>query len=364
MPGIRTWESGHADPNLRFVEVSEPRWARFSKWHRVSWFSVYIAWLRQAYRVGLALQAARPFELVCHASYSTYWLPAPAVRFDLPSVWGPVGGAVTTPRRLWSLLGWRGMLGELLDLAAVRALARLPATRRTWRAATVRIVQNPATLRRLPTELRGATRILNHALLAEVEPVRRHRPGSRVFFVGSLAARKGVRLAIHALAYASESVHLEVIGDGPERGKLQRLARRLGVASRIHFAGQVPRDEVLQQLEEAAAVLFTGLREEGGMALAEAMFAGVPVIVLAHGGAMAVAQAAIEPSKVALIYPQDVATTARNMGEAMTRFVRSPPSAQGPSLDRAAAVRALRESIEVALASLRDDRGWAPGGER
>ena len=53
---------------------------------------------------------------------------------------------MTTPVRLWPILGWRGMLGELLDWAAVRILAWLPATRRTWRGATVRLVQNPGDL--------------------------------------------------------------------------------------------------------------------------------------------------------------------------------------------------------------------------
>jgi glycosyltransferase involved in cell wall biosynthesis len=248
-------------------------------------------------------------------------------------------------------------LGELLDWAAVRTLAWLPATRRTWRAATVRLIQNPATLARLPAKLQGVSRILNHALFAEVEAIHGRRPGSRVLFIGSLAPRKGVQLAVRALAHASEAVHLEIIGDGPERLKLQRLARRLGVADRVHFAGQVPREAVLRKLEAAAAVLFTGLREEGGMALAEAMFAGVPVIVLAHGGARTIAESALESSRVALIYPGGVAATVRSMGEAMTRFVRSPPLREGSSLDRGAAVRQLGKCIELALSSARKGSG-------
>jgi len=351
IPGIRRWERRHASAGLTFIEVPEPRWAKFSKWHRVAWFAVYLVWLRRARRSAVRLHKAVPFDLACHASYSTYWLPSPAVRLGVPSLWGPVGGAVTTPRRLWPLLGWRGMMGELLDLLSVRALARLPGTRRTWRDATVRLVQNPATLERLPASLRDTTRILNHALLADVEPARARTPGSRVLLVGSLDARKGGKLAIRALAHAAEAVHLEIVGDGPERPKLQRLADRLGVAHRVHFAGQLPRAQVLQKLESAAAVVFTGLREEGGMALAEAMFAGVPVIVLAHGGARTVAEAAGEGSMVALIRPQAVEATAKAMGDAMTRFVGSAGSAPGPLLDRGAAVRLLRESVELALTS-------------
>jgi glycosyltransferase involved in cell wall biosynthesis len=359
--GIREWEKSHpTTAHLSFVEVAEPRWAPLSKWHRIAWFSVYLFWLRQAYRVGLRLHRARAFDVICHASYSTYWLPSPAVRFGVPSIWGPVGGAVTTPFRLWPLLGWRGIIGELLDLTAVRMLARLPATRRTWRNATVRVVQNQETLARLPKELQSSTRILNHAFFADTREARRSQPTAGILFIGSLAPRKGARLAVHALAYACEDVHLEVIGDGPERMKLGRLARRLRVARRVRFAGQLRREEVLRKLEGASAVVFTGLREEGGIALAEAMRAGVPVIVLAHGGARTIAESAVDPSRVALIEPQNVSVMARRIGEAMTRFTRPLPFATGGTLDVAAALQALRKAFEAALAA----SGSVPGTGR
>ena len=63
----------------------------------------YQAWLRRAYRAGRILHGQRPFDAVHHATFSTYWLPSPVGRFGVPAVWGPVGGAVTTPIALpWS----------------------------------------------------------------------------------------------------------------------------------------------------------------------------------------------------------------------------------------------------------------------
>ena len=44
---------------------------------------------------------------------------------------------MTTPWRLWPLLGWTGILGELADLVAVRLSAYSPATRRCWSDADV-----------------------------------------------------------------------------------------------------------------------------------------------------------------------------------------------------------------------------------
>ena len=95
-------------------------------------------------------------------------------------------------------------------------------------------------------------------------------------------------------------------------------------------------------------MVFTGLREEGGLALAEAMLAGAPIVVLAHGGAKIIAESSTDPARVALIEPGDVASTARRMGEAMTRFTRTPPRRREPLLESTAARAVLRDVLRRA----------------
>ena len=144
---------------------------------------------------------------------------------------------------------------------------------------------------------------------------------------------------MRALACAAEDVTLLVVGDGPERRRLERLARRLGVSGRIRFCGRATREEVMNHLTEAAAVVFTGLREEGGLALAEAMLAGTPIMVLAHGGAKIIAESSTDPQRMALDRAGRRRSTARRLGEAMTRFTRAPPSRREPMLEQCGSVR-------------------------
>ncbi len=349
-PALQAWASEHGHQGLTFVEVPEPPLAALAKRHRVTWFLLYLIWLQRAYDVGRRLHVDHPFDLVCHATYSVYWLPTPAVDFGVPLVWGPVGGAVTTPRSLWPLLGWRGLPGELLDFVAVRLLAKVPATRRTWCAAAACLVQNEATWRRLPEEIRATSCILNHSVFAEVPQLASRARSHHLVQISALEARKGVALAIHALARTPDHVHLRIAGKGPERKRLERLAKRLRVADRVTFLGELPRAEALDLLTSAAGAVFTGLREEGGMALSEAMLCGVPVIVLANGGAQTLAAATLDSSRVALIEPGSVEATAERMAEAMTRFSGQPSAATGPMLDRAAFRTALEEVFREALA--------------
>ncbi len=352
--GIRRWKAEHGGAGPEFLPVPEPRWLQallpIPRRGQITWFLAYLLWLRQADGGARRLCAERAFDVVHHVTYSVYWLPTPAVRLGVPCVWGPVGGAVRTPLRLWPLLGWRGVLGELLDFIAVRAFALLPSTRRTWGRATHRIVQNEATLARLPPGFRSGTCVLNHAILTDVPEPRPAQSTSGFLFIAALEPRKGARLALRALACTPPDVRLTVVGDGPDRAKLERLARRLGIADRVEFRGAVRREEVFVLLAGAAGAVFTGLREEGGLALAEAMLTGVPVVVLANGGARTIAAAALDPSRVALIEPEGVAQTARRIGEAMTRFARRLPARTGPLLDQAPARRLLHDILAAGMA--------------
>jgi glycosyltransferase involved in cell wall biosynthesis len=349
--GLRRWQQEQisGDINLDFIEVAEPEGAVLAKMHRLTWFGLYLFWLERAYARARSIHRDTPFDMAMHITYAAYWLPTPATRMGIPSVWGPVGGGVSTPPRLWPLLGWRGIIGEMMDLVSVRLASMWPSTRRAWRQSTIRIVQNDSTLDRLPQDIQGDALLLNHVLFIEPPPVQ-HGPRERfILYFSALEPRKGPRLAIRALAAAPADVRLVMVGDGPERHAIERLARRLGVIDRVDFRGRLNHPEIFELLGRCAAAVFCGLREEGGVALAEAMLAGTPVIVLGNGGARTIAESATDPSRVSIVEPGSVEETAGRMGEAMARFSRNPPLETSPLLDQDAARERLRVAVEAAL---------------
>lgn len=334
-----------------FVPVGPSHRAPRGPAPRLTWFIRYLVWLRQATTVARRLHAEDPFNAACHVSYAAYWLPTAATRLDIPCLWGPVGGGVTTPRPLRGLLGWRGRIVEVYENVAVRAAARLPATRRSWRGVTVGLIQNEATLRRLPAWLQARCRVLNHAAFVQA-PTGAAAPTDALVHVTSLEARKGTALALHAMALTPPDVHLIVVGDGPQRRRLERLAARLGVADRVVFTGRLPRARVLQLLGRAAGAVYCGLREEGGVALAEALAAGVPVAVLAHGGARTVAETTTDPRRVLFVAPGAVEDTAPRLADALSALARAPRSARMPLLDGARARRELRAALDATVRSV------------
>ncbi|HVT57367.1 MAG TPA: glycosyltransferase family 4 protein [Thermoanaerobaculia bacterium] len=75
---------------------------------------------------------------------------------------------------------------------------------------------------------------------------------------------------------------LTVFGEGPERGRLERLAGELGIAERVVFRGHVEsNDEVWRELGRARLAVQPSLREGFGLFPLEAMAAGLPVVYCA-----------------------------------------------------------------------------------
>jgi glycosyltransferase involved in cell wall biosynthesis len=111
--------------------------------------------------------------------------------------------------------------------------------------------------------------------------------GFRLISIGSLLHWKGYHLGLHAFA----SFHAQfpesqywLVGSGPERKRLKRLARRLGISQSVTFWGDIPRCEVLQKLGECDVLLHPSLHDSGGFVCVEALAAGRPVVCLDLGG--------------------------------------------------------------------------------
>lgn len=360
MRALEKWQQNHSDEHISFFEVPFPRFAetvgRRAHPSNLSLFVCYLLWLRSAKKVARQLVLEYTFDLCLHAAIGSYWLPSPVVQFHIPSVWGSVGGATTTPWRLWRFLGWRGLAGELFKWVSVRSAALLPPTRRTWKWATIRIAETDNTREAFPRALQAEMRVINRALLQEVPAIQPAERKRYLLFPSVLEPRKGARLALLALAHTPPSVSIIFAADGYERRTLERMAKRLGIEDRTEFRGRIPRIEMLHMMAEAAAAVFTGLREEGGCALSEAMQLGTPVIVLGHGGARLVAQANTDPSRVALIQPGPAKQIVKIFATAMTRFSSHPLPVSDGYLDCQSTKKALQQALLDALAKTADSR--------
>ena len=101
--------------------------------------------------------------------------------------------------------------------------------------------------------------------------------GKTLLSIGHLIKRKGHHHVIAALRRLP-AFALAIVGEGPERGALEALARRLGVASRVRFLGALPHDALPSFYSAADALVLASSREGWPNVLLEAMACGTPVV--------------------------------------------------------------------------------------
>ena len=137
--------------------------------------------------------------------------------------------------------------------------------------------------------------------------------------VGALIERKGQDIAIAALA-KTEGARLVLVGKGEDEAHLRELARDLGVAERVHFAGSLDHD-MLPLLLSAADVMVLPTANEGlANAWVEALACGTPVITCDVGGAREI----ITNSTAGRLVPR----TPEGVAKGVAEVLNNPPMRQ------------------------------------
>jgi glycosyltransferase involved in cell wall biosynthesis len=196
---------------------------------------------------------------------------------------------VLTWLEVWGPDYWKRYLGPLGWIGA--GIEHLCA-----RLASVHLCISPTTANRLH-ELLGVPWARIHVIPRGFQPPGDFRPTGkknvrRAVVVGRLLDYKRVDLLVRAWRLVLREVPdaiLQVIGDGPERAALERLAAGEGVAQAVRFRGEVPDwEQVLDQIASAGLLLQPSVREGQSMVVLEAMGLGTAVVA-ADGPETAVA---------------------------------------------------------------------------
>jgi glycosyltransferase involved in cell wall biosynthesis len=143
---------------------------------------------------------------------------------------------------------------------------------------------------------------------------------TRFVAVGRLVRGKGFEVLMESFARVTKDLpeaELTLVGEGPQRHRLEQLAQRLGCAGHVRFAGNTPYDRMREVYAAASIVVFPSLVPEGfGRVVVEAARVGRPVIASAVGGVPEL----VEPDCGVLVPPGNVAALA----EAMLALARDP----------------------------------------
>ncbi len=174
-------------------------------------------------------------------------------------------------------------------------------------------------------------------------------PGTRYVVVPRrLFPKNGVEFALRALPLVRATipeVEFLLIGDGPERTRLEALAHTLGVGSAAHFLGARPHEEMPGLLCSAELAVFPSLMEATSVAALECMACGIPVVATRVGGLPEI----VDDTVGGLVEPADPPSLARGIVHALQRDDRDQLGmrARQRVVDSWSNTRLVRRHIEI-----------------
>lgn len=282
----------HPRLGLEIMYCKPPAWLEKSNQNQRLVYLHYYWWQIKAYTIARQLHQTVNFDLVHHVTYVRHSTPSFLALLPIPFLWGPVGGGETAPKSFWKDFGFRGIIYEIARHIASRLGELDPFVRLTAQRSVLARGTTEETAKRLRHLGAKHVEVLSQLGLSSEEMIRlrefaQSKPlAIRFISIGRLLHWKGFHLGLRAFAEAKLPKNAEywIIGEGPERKRLETLAKNLGIAHQVKFWNQLSRQETLKKLSQCLALIHPSLHESGGLVCLEAMATGRPVICLNLGG--------------------------------------------------------------------------------
>lgn len=249
--------------------------------------SVALEW--QAWRQTQARIRAGEFDVVLRLLPASTISPSPFAFFlrngPVPFVIGPVNGGLPWPQGFSQAKAQNGWICRLRSLYPI-----LPFARSTYRCAAAVIAGSSHTCTELAAHRERLFFLPENGVAASLCSCasRRREPGAglKLIFVGGLIRWKACDLALRGAAplLREHVASFTVVGDGPERKRLEQLTRSLGIDEAVSFCGLLSHDEAMQRLQSADVLVFPSLHDFGGGVVFEALSLGVVPVVADFGG--------------------------------------------------------------------------------
>jgi glycosyltransferase involved in cell wall biosynthesis len=171
-------------------------------------------------------------------------------------------------------LGSWGQIGELVELSASKLCQNHISVSKSTGRGLLGMGVAKSNIHLIP----------NGVDLSYINRVKPSRECPEILFVGRLIKEKNVDILIKAMGLVGKEfpdIRCGIVGDGPERGRLETLAQQKA-AGNVEFLGFIPDSEKISMMKSAEVLAFPSTREGFGMVVLEAMACGLPVITTNH----------------------------------------------------------------------------------
>ena len=266
-------------PHWPLSEGIEPKWER----------TYNLLWQYRAVGHARELQRQVKFDAIHHLTWAGIRAPTFLGSLGAPLIIGPVGGGETSPRSLRDKIGTRGRMLEWIRDISNATITLNPVVRKGFRDAAVIFVSTSDTQNLFKGSFYNKTVVFSQLGLTELPPVRQRQWSLplKFLYAGRLLYWKGVHIALRAFAELTSTgidARFTIVGDGPERSRLEQEAASPALRNRVEFIPRVPQRKLFELYDTHDLLLFPSLHDSGGYVVLEALSHGLPVVCLDLGG--------------------------------------------------------------------------------
>ena len=226
------------------------------------------------------------FDVVHRITPMSPTLPSPMAKWSpVPFLLGPINGGLPWPKHFTTELSrereWLSYFRNAYKL--------MPYYRSTYACSAGILAAFEHTITDLPPAVKSKTINFPEVGIDPdlfTLPIRSNRRQMTILFVGRLVPYKLPEVVVRAFA-ASEILRqhrLLIVGEGPERPRLQRIVEEHNLVGCVELTGQKSQAEVGELMRQAEILAFPSIRELGAGVVVEAMACGMACVVVDYGG--------------------------------------------------------------------------------
>lgn len=272
--------------NIQFYYYDAPDYIKRLKKRDKGLYFYYSIWQFGIIKIVRQIIKSNNIDYTMHLSFGSFWMPTFLPFFNVPFIWGPLGGGDCVPKSFLKILPLKQRIIQGFRYFLKWSSFANPLVAYPSKKAKVILARTDDSAETIPKKYRHKVKvILETAMSDDVFDITANKEKNEkleLMYAGRLIPIKNVMSLVQAIKLIPPKydIHLNIVGRGSEKNNLLSYVKEHDLEQKVTFIDEMPRRKVLEMLSMTDVYLFPSLHEGGSWALMEAMAAGLPVICL------------------------------------------------------------------------------------
>ena len=284
---IEPWIAEHPEyGKIQFIYFDLPKWARFWKKGLRGVRTYYNIWQFCTNRIVKKVMQENNIHIFHHLTYGNALWRVSSYGQKQFFIWGPIGGLESIPKEYSCCYDKKTQTVECLRRIVTSLAPYSLGFKQRCRQADLILCKTEITQKKVPQPYRHKSVLFTDVAADEVSTSEAYETNnSNVEFisVGRLDAWRGFDIIIEAMARSvreNSRIHLTIVGEGPDKKRLEKLVRQLQLTGVVTFAGKVSMESYKKLMRQSDVVINAALKEGAVTVSFDSMAMGKPLICI------------------------------------------------------------------------------------